>query len=565
MLDRRLLAPHALATWAARTPDAPALIHVDGARLTYAELLAESHRWATCLRGLGVGAGTHVATMLPDGFDPHLAMLGLSWLRAVEVPLNTAYVGPMLRHALAVSESTVLITTSAMLPRVAAAAGAGPRALPLLATVLLADGADGLADDAAGLDRGSAGSLPSTVAVVDLGAALATTESAAGFEGPAVSDVSSLLFTSGTTGPSKAVITPWGLTYQMWSWVPEDTLAAGEALFSAMALFHNSGRSGFNYVLGRGGCLVTRQKFSAARVWDDVRRHGCVALALVGPLTALLRAAPPRPDDADNPVRGVILGPMIPRMADFERRFGVRVATCYGQTEVGAPLATGWDHGPWENTGTRRASWPDFEARVVDERDEPVPAGRVGELVVRAREPWSLCLGYHGMPEATAEAWRGGWFHTGDAFRADEAGHYYFVDRLRDTIRRRGENISSFEVEAAVAAHPGVRECAAVAVRTELGDDEVLVAVIPTGPADAAGPTNSTDPTDLADPAAEGFDPAGLLAFLDGRLPAFMLPRYVDVVADLPRTETTGRVRKHELRARGLPPTAWDRLATSPA
>lgn len=125
MLDRRLLAPHALATWAARTPDAPALIHVDGARLTYAELLAESHRWATCLRGLGVGAGTHVATMLPDGFDPHLAMLGLSWLRAVEVPLNTAYVGPMLRHALAVSESTVLITTSAMLPRVAAAAGAG--------------------------------------------------------------------------------------------------------------------------------------------------------------------------------------------------------------------------------------------------------------------------------------------------------------------------------------------------------------------------------------------------------------------------------------------------------
>ncbi|MBL7500503.1 AMP-binding protein [Frankia sp. CNm7] len=565
MLDRRLLAPHALAAWARRSPDAPALVQVDGPRLTYAELLAESYRWATCLRELGVGVGTHVATLLTDGFDPHRAMLGLAWLRAVEVPLNTAYVGEMLRHTLAVSEATTLVTTSALLTRVAEVAGS----LPALTRVLLVDepaGAPGVTgpggeassggqagggEDAGG--RGNGGSRgetgvgaepgaawPAGVTIVSLGPALAATEPATDFAGPDVSDVNCLLFTSGTTGPSKAVITPWGLTYQMWSWVPEDTLAPGEALYSAMALFHNSGRSGFNYVLGRGGCLVTRPKFSATHVWADVRRYDCVALALVGPLTALLFAAPPRPDDADNPVRGVILGPMIGRMAEFERRFGVRVATCYGQTEVGAPLATGWDHGPWENTGLPRASWPGFETRIVDDSDEPVPAGQVGELVVRAREPWSMSLGYHGMAEASAAAWRNGWFHTGDAFRADADGRHYFVDRLRDTIRRRGENISSFEVEAAVAAHPGIRECAAVGVRTELGDDEVLVAVI------------------AADPS---FDPADLVAFLDGRLPAFMVPRYVEVVDDLPRTSTTGRVRKNELRARGLPPTAWDRLA----
>jgi crotonobetaine/carnitine-CoA ligase len=360
------------------------------------------------------------------------------------------------------------------------------------------------------------------------------------FDGPEVWDISSLLFTSGTTGPSKAVITPWGLTYQMWSWVPADMLAPGEALFSAMPLFHNSGRSGFNYVLSRGGCLVTRDKFSATSVWSDVREHNCVALALVGPLTALLYAAAPRADDADNPVRSVILGPMIPAIADFERRFGVSVAICYGQTEIGAPVVSTWDHGPWETCGRRRETWPAPELRIVDEHDEPVGAGQVGELIVRSTEPWSLNLGYYGMPERTAEVWRNGWFHTGDAFRVDDEGYFYFVDRMTDAIRRRGENISSFEVEAAVQAHPMVAECAAVGVRTAFGDDEVLVAVI-------------------VDDAS--FQPAQLLEFLSGRLPDFMQPRYVDVVEDLPRNTTTGRVRKTELRALGVTARTWDRLA----
>jgi crotonobetaine/carnitine-CoA ligase len=307
-----------------------------------------------------------------------------------------------------------------------------------------------------------------------------------------------------------------------------------------MALFHNSGRSGFNFVLSRGGCLVTRDKFSATHVWDDVRRHNCVALALVGPLTALLYAAPPRADDADNPVRSVILGPMIPQIGDFERRFGVRVAICYGQTEIGAPVTSGWDHGPWECCGQRRTSWPYHDVRIVDEHDQDLPPGQVGELVVRSAEPGALNLGYYGMPERTAEAWRGGWFHTGDAFRIDDDGNFYFVDRMNDAIRRRGENISSFEVEAAVAQHPAVRECAAVGVRTEFGDDEVMAVVI------------------VDDP---DFAPGELVSFLDGRLPKFMVPRYVSVVDDLPRNATTGRVRKSELRAAGVTAATWDALA----
>jgi crotonobetaine/carnitine-CoA ligase len=524
VLDRNLLAPHALAHWAQKTPDAPVLVHVDGERMTYAELLADSRLWATCFRRLGIDSGSHVATLLPNIFDAHRTMLGLAWLRAVEVPLNVAYVGEVLRHALALSEVTTLVTTTALLPQVLAVAGE----LPLLDTVLLVDGsapADG------------------QLTMISLREELAATEAETDFDGPDVTDVSTLMFTSGTTGPSKAVITPWGLTYQMWSWVPGDMLGPGEALFSAMSLVHNSGRSGFSYVLSRGACLVTRDKFSAASVWDDVRRFDCVALALVGPLTALLYSAPPREDDADNPVRSVILGPMIPQMADFERRFGVQVAICYGQTEIGAPVVSGWDHGPWEACGTRRQSWPYHEVRIVDDNDQPLPRGQVGELVVRSDEPGALNHGYYGMPDRTAEAWRGEWFHTGDAFRVDDDGNFYFVDRMNDAIRRRGENISSFEVEAAVALHPAVRESAAIGVRTAFGDDEVMAVVI------------------VDDPA---FAPSELLAFLSGRLPKFMLPRYVTVVADLPRNATTGRVRKSELRAAGVTASTWD-AAANPA
>ena len=263
--------------------------------------------------------------------------------------------------------------------------------------------------------------------------------------------------------------------------------------------------------------------------------------ALVGPMTALLHSAAPRDDDADNPLRNVVLGPMIPEIDDFERRFGVRTCTCYGQTEVGIPLATGWEHGPWANCGRRREDYPWPEVRVVDEHDEPLGANQVGELVVRSPEPWALNVGYYKMPEQTVEAWRNGWFHTGDAFRFDDDGWYYFVDRLRDTIRRRGENISSFEVETAVTEYDAVLECAAIGVPAEHGEDDLLVAVI------------------VRD--AASFDPAAMLAFLEPRMPRFMLPRYVEVVDDLPRTEASMRVRKHELRARGMTPTTWDRDA----
>jgi crotonobetaine/carnitine-CoA ligase len=511
MLEPTCLAPHAVAHGAATTPDAVALEHVDGSRLTYAELDRRARTWAGALAARGVTDGDHVATMLPNTFDAHVTMLALAWLRVVEVPLNVAFTGRMLEYSLGHAD----VTTIVVAPELRDAVTAVAHDVDGLARIVVLDDAT-----RAELDRGTP---------------------PAGLVGPQYRDVHSLMFTSGTTGPSKAVITPWAVMYQFWSWVPDDALVAGDGLYCAMPLFHNSGRSAFNYAMARNARFVLRDRFSATDFWSDIRATGCVTAALVGPMTALLHSAPPRADDADTPLRNAILGPMIPEIADFERRFGVRVATGYGQTETGMAVTTGWDHGPWANCGRIREDYPWPEVRIADEFDEPVPDGEVGELLVRSAEPWALNVGYHKMPEQTAAAWRNGWFHTGDAFRRDADGWFYFVDRLRDTIRRRGENISSFEVETLVVEHPAVRECAAIGVPAPLGEDDVLVAVI------------------VDDPAA--FDPAELLTFLEPRMPRFMLPRYVHVVDDLPRTEASMRVRKHELRHQGISNSTWDREA----
>src|SRR6476646_667354 len=514
MLAPTCLAPHAVAHGAATTPDAVALEHVDGARLTYAELDRRARAWAGALAAGGVAEGDHVATMLPNTFDAHVTMLALAWLRVVEVPLNVAFTGRMLAYALDHADVTALVVA----PEFRAAVDAVAADAPKLTHVVELDDTTRRS-----LDAGA----PDAIELV----------------GPQYRDVHSLMFTSGTTGPSKAGITPWAVMYQFWSWVPDDALGAGDGLYCAMPLFHNSGLSAFNYAMACNGRFVIRDRFSASDFWSDIRATGCVTAALVGPMTALLHSAPPRPDDADTPLRNAILGPMIPEIEEFERRFGVRVATGYGQTETGMAVTTGWDHGPWSNCGRVREDYPWPEVRIADEFDEPVPDGEVRELLVRSAEPWALNVGYHKMPEQTAAAWRNGWFHTGDAFRRDGDGWFYFVDRLRDTIRRRGENISSFEVETMVAEHPAVRECAAIGVPAPLGEDDVFVAVIVDAPA--------------------AFDPAELLSFLEPRMPRFMLPRYVEVVDDLPRTEASMRVRKHELRNLGVTSSTWDREAAT--
>jgi crotonobetaine/carnitine-CoA ligase len=284
-----------------------------------------------------------------------------------------------------------------------------------------------------------------------------------------------------------------------------------------------------------------RERFSGTAFWDDVRRYRCTLTILAGSMQNFLWQQPARPDDCDNPLRHVIMLPVLPEHEQFARRFGIEILTGYNMTEISTPLLFNSGVADWRSCGRVRQGYPGYDVRVVDSDDRPLGPGQLGELAVRTSEPWTLNLGYFGMPEATAAAWRHGWFHTGDAFTYDTDGRYYFVDRLSDALRRRGENISSFEVESLVNEHPDVVESAAVAVPSPWGEDDVKVVVVTVAGVD--------------------LDPADLVRFLIPRMPRFMVPRYVEVVDELPKTDATQRVRKVELRRDALNDRTWDREA----
>jgi crotonobetaine/carnitine-CoA ligase len=206
-------------------------------------------------------------------------------------------------------------------------------------------------------------------------------------------------------------------------------------------------------------------------------------------------------------------------------------------TEISSPIVSEANPKKLGTCGTIR---PGVDVRLVDENDCEVPVGIVGEIIVRTDRPRAMNSGYHKNPEATAKAWRNGWFHTGDAFRRDSEGYFYFVDRVKDAIRRRGENISSFEVENDVTAHPDVREAAVIGVPSEYSEDEVMAVIAPV-------------------PGAQ-IDLVALMEFLVARMPYFMVPRYVRVMEELPKTPTA-KVMKAELRTEGITPDTWDREA----
>ncbi len=523
MLDRERVLPHLLARRAAEAPDAPCIRDVGGPGLSAGEVHEGLLRWAGALRRLGVGAGDTVLTLQPHVLDGYLGWLGAGWLRAIEVPVNTAYRGHMLRYLLENSGARVAVVARPFLGRLA-------EVWPDLERppVVVVPDAEGPFPE-----------LPAEA--VDRSAFFDGCGRADDLPGPEYRDVAAMIYTSGTTGPSKGVPVTWVSLHEILGILPKDVVPEGCSYYSVYSGFHIAGKAAFYAAQGLGRRLVFRDQFSVSSYWDDVRAFDCSFGGLVGSMASLLMQQPERPDDADQPLRGVIMAPLIPDLDGFRRRFGVRVCTAYGMTEIAYPFASGWDLANDRSCGRLRSGPPGYEVRVVDENDEPVPPGVVGELVVRTRDPWILHAGYFGMPEKTAEAWRNGWYHTGDAFRCDEDGNYYFADRIKDAIRRRGENISSFEVESHVNAHPAVLESAAIGVPSEHAEDEVKVSVV-------LKPGRT-------------LEPHALIEFLIPRTPRFMIPRYVEIVAALPKTDATQRTQKYKLRQGALNPATWDREA----
>jgi crotonobetaine/carnitine-CoA ligase len=512
--------PAYLERWAAERGDDPYVVDVRGDSRTYAQLHENVLRWAGALREVGIGRGENVATMGTTSIPAIECWLGMARLGACDTGVNVLYSGRMLAYVLANCRARVMVARSEHLEVLAAVKDD----VPELSTVIVLD-----ADRTADLP-----SLPyQAIAAGDLLASAAPAD----LPPPGRHEPACILYTSGTTGPSKGVIVPWGLltdSHGVWA-----DLTADDVFYSPFPMYHMTGRLTVGHAGIPGGRLVIREAFKTDEFWPDVDRYGCTVTQMIPTMMNWLLDQPPDDADGRHPLRKTITAPVIPRVEEFERRFNMRVRSCFGMTEIGIALSTGTGLGSDRaSAGRPRAG---YEARVVDENDEEVPAGEVGELIIRSDEPWTLNSGYFGMPDKTAAAWRNGWFHTGDGFRRDATGECWFVDRIKDSLRRRGENVSSFELEAFVNEHPAVAECAAIGVPGEDGEQEIKIVVV------------------LHDD--EGLDPQQLADFLAERVPRFMVPRFIDLASSLPKTDATMRVKKEELRRLGNTDRTWDRLA----
>jgi crotonobetaine/carnitine-CoA ligase len=485
-----------------------------GDQWSYARLRGNVRKVAASLQALGVKQDDFVLSWLPNGPHAIAVWFALNYIGAVYVPVNTSYRGRLLAHVIQNSGARLMVADARLADRLAEVETSG---LDTLVTISgdpppALKGIRCLNEDALSAAAGEPSDPPRAIMPWDTHA---------------------IIYTSGTTGPSKGVLS----SYRHLAATTEalDTVTSEDRALVNLPIFHVGGTSGVYRMLVRGGSIALVEAFDTDTFWDTVRKTGTTTMTLLGAMIPFLMKAKPTPRDRDHGLRQAIMVPLAEDAAEFTARFGVDIYTVFNMTEISCPILSERNPGIAKTCGRVRAG---FEARVVDDHDIEVPHGTVGELMVRADEPWTMNHGYNANPEATARAWRNGWFHTGDAFRRDEAGNFFFVDRMKDAIRRRGENISSFEVEVEIGAHPKVRETAVVGVPSEFGEDEVMAIV-------------------AAMPGAE-IDPVDIISFLTPRLPHFMVPRYIRFMSELPKTPTQ-KIEKHVLRSEGITQDTWDR------
>ncbi|MDJ0653298.1 MAG: AMP-binding protein [Xanthomonadales bacterium] len=500
--------------WDREMPDKVFAVFEDGEQWTYAQLRQMVLKLAGGIAGTGVKRGDHVAVWMFDSREAILTFFAINYLGAVFVPFNTAYKGKVLEHVLDNSDAQVLVAHGQLVERL------GEVQMATVEKVISVGG----------------GAAPAPLQTLDYAQVSESDLPVPELERPIEPwDTQSIIYTSGTTGPSKGVLSSYLHIFtnagpETWHFV------TGEDRFLInMPIFHIGGMGVIYVMLARGGSIAVMDAFSTEKFWPFVRESETTAVFLLGVMATFLLKLPESEDDRDHSVRVAFMVPLTETCVEFKRRFDIDVYTIFNMTEISSPIVS--EPNPTKR-GTCGKVRPGVDVRLVDEYDCEVPLGEIGEMLVRTDRPWGMNHGYYKNPEATAEAWRNGWFHTGDCFRQDADGYFYFVDRRKDAIRRRGENISSFEVEAEVVAFPAVREAAAYAVPSDLGEDEVMIAVAPVD--------------------GSSIDQKELMEFLGERMAYFMVPRYVRVLDELPKT-ASAKVMKHVLRDQGVTPDAWDR------
>jgi crotonobetaine/carnitine-CoA ligase len=471
--------------------------------LRYGEFDDLVNRTARAWQDLGIAKGDRVAVLAENSTEFLLAWLGLAKIGAILVAINTRFKPAEVAQLLDVGRPKLLLVSEAL----AETAGRAGGALRVLR-------------------------LPELIARAEM--------SSPKFERPPLvaEDLVSFIFTSGTTGRPKAVMQTHGnyvLTGQAYpSWLE---LEDGARLYCCLPLFHiNAQAYSTMGAIGSYGTLVLAGRFSASRFWSDVHEFAPSVMNYIGAMIAILMQRDPAPEERGHSLRIAYGAPKFPQdqLEAVEKRFGFTLVSGFGMSETTFGVVESLHHRPPGTIGKPRLH-PDSritnEVRVVDDEGHEVPSGVAGELVIR--NPVST-KGYFGDPKRTAEALRDGWLYTGDYATVDEHGYFSFVDRKKDIVRRRGENVSSVEVELVLMNHPSVEEAAVIGVASALTDEDVLAVVV-------LRPGRSAEGAELVDWCAE-------------HLADFKVPRYVQIVAELPKTATQ-KVEKTRLR-KGLSDSA---------
>ncbi|MCX6584164.1 MAG: AMP-binding protein [Candidatus Aminicenantes bacterium] len=486
----------------------------------FRDLDRESNKIAAGLQRLGVAKGDKVAIEMGNRPEFLFLWFGLCKLGAVEVPINTSHRGDLLSYMINQSDCRFMVVDSAYLDRAAPVM----KGLPKIEKVLVLKG------------RGE--NLPKlNKPTFDF---LEVMDNDGGYTPVDViwADPYAIMYTSGTTGPSRGALMPHNYAVHMGETVSNAVeYTEKDCLYTVLPLFHGNAQVLSTIpALMNGARMILRERFSAGHFWDDVKKYGCTEFNFIGAILPILFKADPKPDDADNPLRAMLGGgaPM-DQFGAIEKRFGVTLIEGYGMSEIGLPLMNTLRV---RKSATCGRPLPDYTVKVVDENGVEVGPNVPGELLVRHLKPNCMLIEYYNMPGKTIEAWKDLWFHTGDYLYYDEDGYFHFVDRKKDALRRRGENISSYEVEKVINAHPAVLESAAVAAVSEMGEDEVMVC--------------------LRLKPGKKLEPEELMTYCEGQMAYFMIPRYVRYMDELPKTPTE-RVEKYRLREQGITRDTWDR------
>ena len=502
----------------------------NGERFSFAEFDRLTDCLATALANLGLTAGDRILGLLTNSKEFMITMIATHKLRAVFVPVNTELRGGFLEHQIINSSPRIIVVDDNLMGRFSSF---DPSETGIETVV-------GVGDESSP-DISKLGLL-AEVSQVRMDSLLDTTPNTEKLADPSPSDVCTIMYTSGTTGPSKGVLMPQGHCYLFaLGIVAAMELTEQDRYFCCMPLFHANGlfMQVYASLLAGSSCHVTK-RFSVTDWLNIVREENITVTNALGVMPEFIFRSPPSPNDRDHKMTRILAIPVAEEWGvAMQERFGVKLRQGFGMTEVNMVAYSDLDDPVM--SGCAGPPLSDFFEVIIADPDSDVelPRDQVGEILVRPKIPFCFNVGYFKMPDKTVEAWRNLWFHTGDAGRMDSEGRLFFVDRIKDRIRRRGENISSYELEQTLNEYPGVIESAAVGLRVPGagGEDEIKAVIAIEGPSP---------------------DPEAFLDWCVPRMPRHTVPRYLEFVAELDKT-ASGKIRKQAIRDAGVTENTWDR------